>query len=1088
MGAVRRRWRWGWVVALAVLALLVWAIIHYGREELATSRHQARFLSRLAGELKFQVEPGPSPDIRFPVAGPYDIRLGYSRIPDFVTRLEQRHYEVTAQARWSPRMWALYDLGIFPIFREQPRSGLDLLDRRGELLHRARFPERVYNRFEDVPQVLVDALLFIENRELLDMSEPTRNPAVEWDRFAKAAFDQLMKRVGDDGGGRAGGGSTLATQIEKYRHSPDGITRTPQDKLRQMASASIRAYMNGEDTRPVRQQLVVDYLNTVPMAARRGYGEVNGIGDGLWAWYGRDFDEVNALMKGLSDGNSGSGAVLRVDLNEAALAFKQALSLIIAQRRPAYYLRQGEAALRELTDSHLRLLAAAGRIPQALRDAALPLSLQLQREAIKPPPVSFVERKAANAMRIELASLLGVQHLYELDRLDLVATTTLDAAVQRNVTRALIAAGTPEGARAAGLYGYRLLSEQNDPSALQISFTLYERAGDANLLRVQADNQDRPFDLNQGARLDLGSTAKLRTLVSYLEAIADCYRRFADLQPDALAEVTIHERDVLARWCRDWLAANPGGSLREILDAAMERHYSASTAEVFYTGGGVHRFANFEKDDTHRIVSVRTAFHESINLPFIRIMRDVVRHTMLTLSEHNARLLTDRSDPQRQDYLARFADLEGRKFLGTFYQRYRGLTPAEARDKLMQRVRPVPRRLATAFRSIAPDAPFEQFAEALRARLPADKVPADGELRKLYERYAREQFSLTDRGYIAGIHPLELWLVEELQREPEATLSELISASADQRQEVYSWLFKTRHKRAQDVRISNLIELEAFRQIHRNWQRLGYPFNEMTPSYAAALGAAGDRPAALAELVGIIVNDGVRMPINRIDTLRLASGTPYETHIDYRAPAGEQVMTPEVADVLKEALFGVVEQGTARRIHNAVVTSDGSTIRIGGKTGTGDRRIDRVGAGGQRISSRVVGRSATFVFIIGDRFFGTLTTYVPEQQAANFRFTSGISVQLLKSLIPHLMPLLENPVPLRAPAQPPLLPAAPPPREPAPEADAIDADLLPAVTPPVTDSDSAEEPDESAPPGFEEALAPEENADDDVTAEPPVAP
>ncbi len=1088
MGAVRR-WRWGWLLTLGVLALLIWAAIHFGRAELANSKRQAHYLSQLASELKFRVDPGPSPDIRFPVAGPYDIRLGYSHIPDFVTRLEQRDFAVTAQARWSPRMWTLYDIGLFPIFREQPQSGLDLFDRDGELLHRGRFPERVYDRFESVPTVLVDALLFIENRELLDMSQPTRNPAVEWDRFAKAAALQLMKRVNDDGG-RSGGGSTLATQIEKYRHSPDGLTRTPQDKLRQMASASIRAYMNGEDTRPVRQQLVVDYLNTVPMAARRGYGEVNGIGDGLWAWYGRDFDEVNALLRGLSDGNSGGGAILRVDLKEAALAFKQALSLVIAQRRPAWYLHKGEPELRELADSHLRLLASAGRIPEALRDAALPLDLQLQRELIKSPPVSFVERKAANAMRNSLANLLGVKQLYELDRLDLQARSTLDNTVQSAATQMLTAVRTPEGARAAGLYGYRLLREDNDPAQLQISFTLYERAGDANLLRVQSDNQDRPFDLNQGARLDLGSTAKVRTLVSYLEAIAGLYRRYAGMKPDALATLMIHERDALAHWTRDWLAANPGGTLNDILMAAMERQYSASTAEVFYTGGGVHRFANFEKDDTYRIVSVRTALHESINLPFIRIMRDVVRHTMLTLSETNASLLTDRSDPQRQEYLTRFADLEGRKFLGTFYQRYRGLDASAARDKLLQRVRPTPRRVATAFRSVSPTASFNEFVVAMRARLPADKPLSDGDLQSLYRRYAIDQFSLTDRGYIAGIHPLELWLVARLQQNPQATLSDLINDSTSQRQEVYSWLFKTRHKRAQDVRISNLIELEAFRQIHSDWQKLGYPFNALTPSYASALGASGDRPAALAELMGIIVNGGVRMPVNRIDQLQFARATPYETRLDYHAPAGERVMTAEVAEVLQGVLYGVVEQGTARRINNVLVRSDGSVIRIGGKTGTGDRRIDRISAGGQRISSKVVGRSATFVFMIGERFFGTLTTYVPEEHAAEFGFTSGISLQLLKSLAPKLMPLLENPPPLRTPEHPALEPAAPPQREPEPTDSDAAAETLPAVNgtdaafvAPTDEADAAATDDDSAPPGFSE---PDET--NDAPVEPPVAP
>ena len=44
------------------------------------------------------------------------------------------------------------------------------------------------------------------------------------------------------------------------------------------------------------------------------------------------------------------------------------------------------------------------------------------------------------------------------------------------------------------------------------SLLLFERTPSTNLLRVQADNLDRPFDINSGMKLDLGSTAKLRTL------------------------------------------------------------------------------------------------------------------------------------------------------------------------------------------------------------------------------------------------------------------------------------------------------------------------------------------------------------------------------------------------------------------------------------------------------------------------------------------------------------------------------------------------------------------------------------------------
>ena len=94
------------------------------------------------------------------------------------------------------------------------------------------------------------------------------------------------------------GGSTLATQIEKYRHSPEGRTGSTTDKLIQMASATLRAYQDGEDTTGSRRQIVLDYLNTVPLSAKPGYGEVNGIGDGLWVWYGRDFEQVSKLLKG----------------------------------------------------------------------------------------------------------------------------------------------------------------------------------------------------------------------------------------------------------------------------------------------------------------------------------------------------------------------------------------------------------------------------------------------------------------------------------------------------------------------------------------------------------------------------------------------------------------------------------------------------------------------------------------------------------------------------------------------------------------------------------------------------------------------
>ena len=89
--------------------------------------------------------------------------------------------------------------------------------------------------------------------------------------------------------------------------------------------------------------------------------------------------------------------------------------------------------------------------------------------------------------------------------------------------------------------------------------------------------------------------------------------------------------------------------------------------------------------------------------------------------------------------------------------------------------------------------------------------------------------------------------------------------------------------------------------------------------------------------------------------------------------------------------------------------ANGTPLALGGKTGTGDNRLDRFGPGRELISSEVVDRTATFVFFLGDRFFGTVTAFVRGPEAAKYHFTSALSVQLLKALSPQLQPLLKHP-------------------------------------------------------------------------------
>jgi hypothetical protein len=250
---------------------------------------------------------------------------------------------------------------------------------------------------------------------------------------------------------------------------------------------------------------------------------------------------------------------------------------------------------------------------------------------------------------------------------------------------------------------------------------------------------------------------------------------------------------------------------------------------------------------------------------------------------------------------------------------------------------------------------------------------------------------LDERARLAGLHPLELWLAAYLQAHPGATRAEVLQASAEARQEAYEWLFKTTDTQEQDLRIKTILEEDAFDKILQDWRAQGYPFGHLVPSLATAIGSSGDRPDALAELIGIILDGGVKIPAVDINRLHFAAGTPYDTEMVLDSEVPQRVLSPEVAATLQQALKGVVAHGTGARAQGAYTSPDGSPLTIGGKTGTGDNQFDNFGPEGQVIASRTVDRTATFVFFLGDRFFGTITAYVSGPEAAQYHFTSELA-------------------------------------------------------------------------------------------------
>lgn len=979
------------LVGLSVVALVVLVVATV--EEIRCSRWQAHYLASLARETGFWVQPGQvSSPVRAP-DGPYDRRLGYSLLPSMMVQLDAAGYQVAAQARPSWRMEWLAFHGLFPVYREKTRTGLSIEDRTGRLIYHQDYPIRTFRSFQDIPPVVVNMLLFIENRHLLLPGRPTLNPAVDWKRFGRALVEKAFSVV--QPGRPIPGGSTLATQMEKFRHSPEGITGDPGEKLRQMASASVRAYLDGENTFPARQRIVLDYINSVPLAARTQYGEINGLGDGLWAWFGQDFEKARSILLDPSAPPA-----------QRAVAVKQVLSLFIAHKRPTYFLQKDPAALEARCARFLPLLAQKGIISYEISRLALRTPLNFRRGYLPPPPMSLEQRKAVNAIRSRLLSTLGVSQLYDLDRMDLKVRSTLDLSVQNAVTRELQALREPTRVQEAGLTGYRLL-ESGDPSKVIYSLTLYERTPRGNLLRVQTDNLDQPLNINEGIKLELGSTAKLRTMVTYLEIMAELHHKYSAMPQAERAQVDRPPQDVLARWMLAFLDANPGASLEETLRASLERRYSASPGEVFFTGGGAHVFANFDKKDNGRIMTMREGLRNSVNLVFIRVMRDVIRHFLYREPGSSAQILRIPNAPEREIYLRRFADYEGSVFIRKFYHRYKSHDKNEALELLTQSGRTHPVRLATIFRTVAPEASAAEFESFLRSHTLQSKLGPDT-IGELFTKYSPDKFNLADRGYIAGVHPLELWLVAYLHRHPEASLTEVLAASAPHRQEVYSWLFRASKRAAQDVRIRTLLEQEAFMDLHQAWRRLGYPFPTLVPSYATAIGSSADRPAALAELMGILLNEGLRLPTYRVESLLFGADTPYETRFEQKPATGARVMPAEVAHVALEAIRDVVTGGTAQRVAHAFRLPDGREFALGGKTGTGDNRSETFGPGGRILASTVLNRTATFVFFIGDRFFGTMTVFVQGAEAEGYSFTSALPLAVLKTLAPSLMPIIRQ--------------------------------------------------------------------------------
>ena len=913
-----------------------------------------------------------------------------------------------------------------PLFDVKAQTGLTITGANDNKLFDNKYPRQVYQHFKSIPPSLVNMLLLVENKELRGDHPETWNYAVEWDRTALSAFilgyntfigshiDLTFKQPG---------GGTLAQQLEKIRNSLENRTRGSSDKICQIFTATTRAYIEGPSTLAMRQKTILDYINVAPMGARSKIGEITGFADGMRDVFGIDFDYANKILR--RDQNSFTDE----ELLEAARVYRAALSMVMMLQRPSDYSKNTHR-LDERIASHRSLMIETGTIQPRLFDA-IQKQPHVFADPVKQNPYIPPRDKATDLIRIDLMQKIGEDRLQVLDLMDIDAKSTLDGKATAAATDFIKRiTENPELIREAGLIGENILSDPEAAKHLRIALTIFETLGDRRALRVQADNIKGQFNMNEKSKMDLGSTWKPIVVGEYLlrmsymynlycndvrDAVEILHKDMCQKSPDELKEIATDKKDTLTKWAVDYLS-NPekDRSLQAMVDAAMERVYSGNPNETFFTDSGLQRYSNYTRQhDGH--ATVRQALAESRNLALIRVLRDVQNNIVQHEMDVDADILTNPDNPSRQKYLKLFADDEGTIFQWRAYKQIRDIEPDKLPDFFADKIRkdrktePSARQLSVIYTTLNPAAKFEDVEFFIKTQCKSCNDKDD--LKSLYDTYANGKSvggvsTLNDRAYILRIHPLDLVLAQEKIKNPDIRWDDTIDLMREARIASYDWLLKSQKFEAQNRAIRIMLEKEAFGHLYQSVKKKGFPFSKLVDSLATAIGASGATPDFLADFSGMVQNDGLRKAKVRYESVAIGINTPYQRQYRAIATPEERVMPTEVAKTLKSAMIDVVEEGTARRLKDAVKLSDGTALPVFGKTGTSDGLLETNDGG---LKSQ--GRNGVFMFGVGDKFHGTLVVNVPGKYALKYKFTSAIAAQMVKYILastPEIQDMLDR--------------------------------------------------------------------------------
>ena len=292
--ATRARWRR--VLRRQTVVIVVVLVAAAVAVEIATSRRQALYFTSVARGLAYHMSPGRA---TASTSQERPLRPAARLCP--APRVHR-----DARARRLPRPWSRHagrrssSLGgsraRFSRSIRKDAGGAHILDRRGRASMPRCYPPSAYKSFDRDP-ARGGRLAALHREPRAPRPDATHlNPAVEWDRFA-AGGAQRSAGSRSAGTPTRPGGSTLATQLEKLRHSPEGRTVGAARE----AEADVHGGGARVPRRPREPALAPrggGRLHQLRCRSRRcrGAARSRACGDGLEAWFGPDFDAVNRLL------------------------------------------------------------------------------------------------------------------------------------------------------------------------------------------------------------------------------------------------------------------------------------------------------------------------------------------------------------------------------------------------------------------------------------------------------------------------------------------------------------------------------------------------------------------------------------------------------------------------------------------------------------------------------------------------------------------------------------------------------------------------------------------------------------------------